>query len=90
MADSTLALKRLRLPSIAIKPHCMGNTLFIPLALGAITGTISVGRTSPSVIRGLAWVSMNLLVRDDLKAISNISFNSGRSFSSAYLVHISF
>ena len=74
MADSTLALKRLRFPSLARKPHCMGNTLFIPLALGAITGTISVGRTSPSVIRGLAWVSTNLLVREDFKSENKTEF----------------
>ena len=46
-AVSTLALKRLCFFSGDEKPHCMGNALLIPWEFGAMTGTMSVGRTSP-------------------------------------------
>ena len=38
------------------KPQRMGNTVFLPERLGAITGTMSVGRTSPDSTMGLQIV----------------------------------
>ena len=87
-AVSTRALNSVRRLSVARKPHCMGNTALRPFASGAMTGTTSVGRTSPSVITGRAWVSTNLCASRDRNAASIISLSSGRSFSKAYLVHI--
>ena len=75
-AVSTRALNRVRRLFGAMKPHCIGNTLLTPDELGAMTGTISVGRTSPDVISGLQCVSTNLAVSAERKTVSNISFSS--------------
>ncbi len=87
-AVSTLALNRVRLLSRARKPHCMGNALLIPFEFGAMTGTMSVGYTSPSVMSGLPWVSINFAVRAEHETMSVMRTNSGRSFSKQYLQHM--
>jgi hypothetical protein len=87
-AVSHRALNRTLLCSLLLNPHCMGNTDFLPDWLGAITGTMSVGRTSPLVIIGLPCVDINLSARTELVAATMMSLNSGAFFSIKNLVHI--
>ena len=53
LAVSTLALTMGEEERGRLKPHTIEKTVLAPYRFGAMTGTMLVGRTSPSVTRGL-------------------------------------
>jgi hypothetical protein len=75
LADSALALTRGEEERGKVKPHTMGKTVLAPDRFGAMTGTILVGRTSPSVTIGLP----SLLTIRSFKAERFASSIIGRS-----------
>jgi len=52
------------------KPQTIGNTASLPDLEGAITGTISVGLISPSILSGRESAMDMGLVREDFAALS--------------------
>ena len=52
------------------KPQTIGNTASLPDLEGAITGTISVGLISPSILSGRESAMVMGLAREDFAALS--------------------
>jgi hypothetical protein len=76
-ALSTLAFKNGRFRPGILYPQTMGKTARFPFLFGAITGTISVGLISPSVLSGFPSLSTILPASEDLLAFSTIGRSSG-------------
>ena len=61
----------------AEKPHIMGNTDGCPFLPVAMTGAMSVGRTSPSVLTGRPRSWTIFPAREEFLARSTIGLSSG-------------
>ena len=71
-----------------VKPQTIGNKAPLPDFEVAITGTMSVGLISPSVINGRESAMVIGLVKGDFSAISTYFLRSGDDFSRKNLQHM--
>ena len=77
LADSTQALTRGEEERGEVKSHTIGKTVLAPDRFGAMTGTILVGQTSPSVTIGLPSLLTIRSFKADRFASSIIGRSSG-------------
>jgi len=71
----------------AENPQIIGNAEGLPFLSEAMTGAMSVGRTSPSVLTGRPRSWTILEARDEFRACSMIGLSSG-DISTKYLLHM--